>query len=140
MLSDNEYVKLLEKAKLIVRDIDVDLRPHAFNAVLTSLLNVPTADYKGPSPVSNMDDKKLVKLGGLGKGGPMARLEELVRDNFFKEPKSMRHILAELESRSYHYKDTDLTKQLQILVRNKSLRRTSMSNEKGRQVTHWVNW
>ena len=74
------------------------------------------------------------------RGGPKTQLENLVKENFFQEPKSSKDMLEELKTRSYHYKATDLTKPLQDLVRDQFLRRESLKDQKNKSILHWVNW
>jgi len=74
------------------------------------------------------------------RGGPKIQLENLVKENFFQEPKSTKDLLEQLQTRSYHYKSTDLSKPLQDLVRDQFLRRDKIKDKKGKPILHWVNW
>jgi hypothetical protein len=74
-------------------------------------------------------------------GGPLITLRELVDENFFSEPRSLRDILDEFNKRSQRLKPTDLTKPLQIVCRQKLLRRDKQSPANGgKKVFHWYNW
>lgn len=75
------------------------------------------------------------------KDGPKAWLRELVKEGFFKKPKSSNAIREELETRSHHLKATDMTQPLEALCHEKLLRRKKETPDGGsKALLHWVNW
>lgn len=79
--------------------------------------------------------------GQASSDGPMGQLAKLKADGFFKEPKTMQNILAELETRGIHYIDSYLTNPLQKLVRRQELRRKKRVPQGGKkEVWHYSNW
>lgn len=92
---------------------------------------------KQPELIKN---HKTTEVKKSGKKGPKYQIEELINEDFFVNPKSMRNILNELKNKTFHYKPQDLTLPLRNLVREKKLRRVEQKNDKDKTVLHWVNW
>ena len=55
--------------------------------------------------------------------GPQAYVEEMVDDGFFKKPKTISEVKAELENRGHHIPLTSLSGPMQKLCQKKVLRR-----------------
>jgi hypothetical protein len=57
------------------------------------------------------------------RNGPQAYVEEMVADGFFKKPKAIAEVRAELENRGHHIPLTSLSGPMQKLCQKKVLRR-----------------
>lgn len=117
-----ELVAQAEKAVAAVKD--AELRRVAFERILNDLLdgggeaqNVKTARTK--RPVKHTTAKQPAKK----RGGPQAYVEEMVDDGFFKKPKTISEVKAELENRGHHIPLTSLSGPMQKLCQKKLLRR-----------------
>jgi len=72
--------------------------------------------------------------------GPMAKVQELIGEDWFASPRTIAELLQELAARGTHYKSTNLTLQMQTLVKDKKLRRQKKLPEGGkREVWHYSN-
>lgn len=70
--------------------------------------------------------------------GPTEWIRTLVEDDFFSVPRASAEIVAELARRGAHYKDSDLTRQLQALIQDGELKRSKQPREEsGREVWHY---
>ena len=73
--------------------------------------------------------------------GPKAWLRDLIDEDFFKKPQSLRQVVEELGNRSHHLPQTALTSPLEALCHEKLLRRKKMPPAEGKApVYHWSNW
>ena len=72
--------------------------------------------------------KKASKMSGAKTwyrpGSTIDKVMGLVKEGFFKTPRSISEIISELESRDYHLKAPDLTLPLRKIVRKGFLKRT----------------
>jgi hypothetical protein len=75
------------------------------------------------------------------KRGPQAYVEEMIDDEFFKKPKTIAQVKAELENRGHHIALTSLSGPLQKLCQRKKLRRqrTTLSGKK-KQTFAYSEW
>lgn len=129
-----------------VTQTGLDLIQEAANASATTrAADVPAARRtRGNRARGTNSSSSLIKGRARATGssdGPMGQLVKLKADGFFKEPKTMQNILAELETRGIHYIDSYLTNPLQTLVRRQELRRKKRVPEGGKkEVWHYSNW
>jgi hypothetical protein len=75
-------------------------------------------------------DKKptKAKAGKTGRPGPKAMVEVLIQEGFFKQPRTIGHMLSHLEEKKTHrYATSDFTATFQRLVRQSKLERTRNS-------------
>jgi hypothetical protein len=63
------------------------------------------------------------KSAGNKRGGPQRYVEEMVEEGFFKKPKTISEVKAELENRGHHIPVTSLSGPMQKLCQKKVLRR-----------------
>lgn len=84
--------------------------------------------------------ENLVKGKKIDRKGPKYQLEELVRDGFFKNQRSIPDILEELDKRNFHYKHGDLTRPLETLCHEKILRRDKKKNKNNKTLWYYSNW
>lgn len=119
------YSELVAQAERAVAHVkDAELRRVAFERVLNDLLG--GAD-EGPEPkprrtgraTKHVSQKPMTRKAG----GPQGYVEEMVEDGFFKKPKTISEVKAELENRGHHIPVTSLSGPMQKLCQKKVLRR-----------------
>src|SRR5262249_48229859 len=112
---------------------------------LTMLLEQTTAGAqvtrtRAKSRLPGADAKPTVK-GTATRKGPKAYLEELFEDDFFKKPRTIAEVKAELANRGHHIALTSLSKPLQTLTQERQLRRQkAATNGKGTRTYAYSNW
>ena len=132
--------ELISEAEVATSKItDPEIRRVAFDRVLEYLLqnNLPT---DSPKKITHNEGKVTAKKDLIAKEGTKAWLEELIEENFFKNPKSGKNILEALDERGHILKSTDITAPLALLVSEKKLRRRKMAVEGSKPQLHWYNW
>ena len=135
---EKKVTEAYNEAKKLVKNFDSEFKSAAFNVIFELLLlenKIAVTETK----TRKLSGKRSVKIGSSNKQGPMEQLKDLVSDDFFSTKRSMKDILAELDLRGHRYQATNLTRQLNTLVRNKNLRRTKKKKGK-KTVIHWTNW
>jgi hypothetical protein len=141
MAKSADYVELVAQAERAVAGVkDPELRRAAFEKILDDLLSDrgETAKTKPPKPpkASAAPERKPRK-----RKGPTAHIEELVEEGFFKKPKTIAQVKAELENRGHHIPMTALSGPLQKLCQRKMLRRQKTKRPKGNKQTYtYSNW
>ncbi len=140
-----DFASLISEAEKAVESVkEPRLKEIAFERVLNHLL---TSSVE----LSENKDKNLKKTNRRARtkstkaspktDGPLVWLRELVEEGFFKKPKSSKDIQDELDKRSHRLKATDLTMPLQIICREKLLRRDRIAKGEGdKKLLHWFNW
>ncbi len=118
----SELVTQAEKAVAAVKD--AELRRVAFERVLNDLLG-GADDVQRPKPRAKGKSAKDASSSPKAKrrGGPQAYVEAMVADDFFKKPKTISEVKAELENRGHHIPLTSLSGPMQKLCHKKILRR-----------------
>ena len=121
-----QYAELVKQAENAVSSVkDAELRRVAFERVLNDLLD--SGGGTGGSRVvrgrSSAAKKAGAKPNAKKRGGPQAYVEEMVDDGFFKKPKTISAVKAELENRGHHIPLTSLSGPMQKLCQRKILRR-----------------
>src|SRR5438034_6402990 len=97
---------------------DPELRRAAFEKVLEHLLetqSAPAKKGKTQAPVDRSEAKR--------RAGPTGRIEDLIDEGFFKKPRRISDVKAELANRGHHIALTALSTPLQRLCKDKRLRR-----------------
>ena len=137
------YAELVTQAEEATKAIkDPELRRVAFERVLDDLLSgggtVSTAAT--PPKRSNRAPRKAAspKRGG----GPKTYVRELIDDGFFKKPKTIAEVKAELANHGHHIALTSLSGPLQKLCQERLLRRhKATSGDKNKKVTfNYSEW
>jgi hypothetical protein len=104
MNGPRDYGTLVQQAEKAVAAVkDPELKRIAFQKILESLLSESEVQPKpspsrGPQAVKSGTSRQLTK----GRGGPARYLLELVDEGFFKKPKTIASVKAELENRGHH--------------------------------------
>jgi hypothetical protein len=119
------YSELVVQAERAVADVkDAELRRVAFERVLNDLLH-GADDSSRRRAQSGAPPKKVARgaASGAKRAGPQSHIEEMATDGFFKKPKSISEVKAELENRGHHIPLTSLSGPMQKLCQRKVLRR-----------------
>lgn len=143
-----DYSKIFEEAEKQVAGIKNDkLKEIAFSKLLSHLLDGDNSGEVAPDGKSSVKRKAKAVKSSSSKAakskseGPMAWIEELIDEGFFKKPQSSASIREELETRSHHLSATDVTRPLQTLCHDRKLRRKKIAPDGGtKTILHWVNW
>jgi len=136
-----DYAELVAQAEKAVAGVkDPELRRVAFQKVLDDLLGTRAAAPASKSAVRKGTAKETSRARKPKKGGPQAYVEELVDDGFFKKPKTIAQVKAELENRGHHIALTSLSGPLQKLCQRRTLRRQRLKTSGKRQTFAYSNW
>lgn len=133
------YSALVAEAERAVASVaDPTLKRAAFEKVLNHLLQA------GGDPSRREKAKRGAPRspGGTSaaKGGPKAYAQELVDEGFFRKPKTIAEVRAELGNRGHHIPLTSLSGPLQILCQRRVLRRQRAKAEGKKQIFSYSNW
>jgi len=127
------YKDLVAQAEMAVSSVsDPSLKQIAFQKVLDDLLKSSTEPEEvvgsGKVSKSRVKKKKREALRGSARGGPTQYIQELIGDGFFKKPKTISEVKAELGNRGHHIALTGLSTPLIRLCKAKVLRRHKGEN------------
>ncbi len=137
-----DYPELVAKAEKSVSGVkDPELKRIAFQKILDDLLGsgAPAAAGRGGS-TSKKPSGPSQRAKTSSKGGPQTYVEELVEEGFFKKPKTIAQVKAELENRGHHIHITSLSGPLQKLCQRKVLRRQKLKTSGQKQTFAYSNW
>ncbi len=139
-MDENLVRKAAEKAAQLASSIKVGgFRNPAFGVLFSRLLD--TVNDK-PMPTAHSKGTLRARASGRnGKGnlGPKDRLRDLVSDGFFKNGRSLKTTLNELNDRGYGYEAAIVGKGLQRLCQERVLRRKK-GKEGNRDLYLYTNW
>lgn len=139
-----EYARLVSEAENAVAAVkDPELRRVAFEKILETLLGRGSSGADtGKRASSGTKPRVAGKRPAAKKGGPQAYVEELVEEGFFKTPRTIAHVKAELANRGHHVPLTSLSGPLQNLckINKKVLRRQRTRIEGNRRSYCYSNW
>ena len=137
MNDSKDYQTLVEQAEKAVAAVkDPELKRIAFQKILESLISGPDDTASGSTRNSRHVPTKLqsLKQSRKGRSGPAGHLSELVDEGFFKKPKTIAEVKAELENRGHHIPLTSLSGPLQKKCQARVLRRQKI-NTSGKKGT-----
>jgi len=135
-----EYGELVAQAEKAVAGVkDPELRRIAFQKILDDLLGSAASPATRPRGATKNRPVATEKLKRPTKGGPQAYVEELVAEGFFKKPKTIANVKAELVNRGHHIPLTSLSGPLQKLCQRKTLRRQRIKSGK-KQTFAYSHW
>jgi hypothetical protein len=139
MASDTpDYSTLVVKAEEAVKSVkDPELRRVAFQKVLDDLLAIKVG---GPRPSGEKRPRIQVKLGKTKTRGPQAYVREMAEEGFFKKPKAIAQVKAELENRGHHIPLTSLSGPMQKLCQQRVLRRQMSKGNGKKAVFTYTDW
>ena len=146
MTSKLDYGEIVKQAEAAVASIrDGDLKAIAFGKILDTLLGqgrgaAEQADDSAPTlaPARKRSGNEAVKPSKR-KGGPTVYLQELIDEDFFKAPKTLASVRAELGNRGHHIPLTSLSRPMMLLCQARQLRRQKAKDGK-KQVFTYSNW
>lgn len=143
MTNQKDYAQLVKQAENAVAGVkDPELRRIAFQKILESLF----ADGEGTHKVSEgrpqqkRAAKGKVKNVAKGRAGTAGYISELVEEDFFKKPKTISQVKAELENRGHHIPMTSLSGPLQRKCQERILRRQKTKTGGKRETFAYSNW
>jgi hypothetical protein len=145
------YEELVAKAEGAVSKVkDAELRRVAFEKVLDDLLGAQTGtSTPRHTTVAAVPTKKKSRRSEAGghaqprtrrRGGPQAYVTELADEGFFKKPKTIAQVKAELANRGHHIPLTSLSGPLQTLCQRKVLRRQKTKGHGKKQTFNYSDW
>ena len=139
-MSNNDYADLVAQAEQAVKSVkDPELKKVAFEKVLDDLLASKIMP-RDQSPTTK-GDKKLKEIPLTRKPrGPLGYVRELANDSFFKRPKTIAQVKAELENRGHHIAITSLSGPLQTLCQEKVLRRQRVKTKGKKGTFSYSDW
>lgn len=114
---------------------DPELRRAAFEKVLQHLLETQAAPARKPRSTAAAQGQSKTRA----KAGPTGRIADLIADGFFKKPRSIAEVKAELANRGHHIALTALSTPLQRLCKTKQLRRQK-GTAPGGDGYGYTNW
>lgn len=122
---------------------DDSLKPIAFQTILQRLLasDEGTGLKSEKTPQLLSPSKREAKRKDKQPKGAKGRVEELVREGFFAEPRTVAEVRSELQRHGWHHASRELSRALIRVVREKKLRRIKEpENEGGKLVWRYSNW
>ena len=143
---NKSYEQLVAQAEAAVSKVkDGELRRVAFEKILDDLLS---AEHKSPNSVdtkrkANAPEKKKTgprRSTTKRRGGPQTYVGELATEGFFKKPKTLSQVKAELENRGHHIPLTSLSGPLQKLCQRRTLRRNRTNGDGRKQTFAYSDW
>jgi len=145
-MTQPNYADLVAQAEKAVDAVkNPELKRVAFEKILDDLL---TGSSREATPRTRGAEKTAAPVAAATRakakrGGPQAYIEELVADEFFKKPKTIAEVKAELQNRGHHIPLTSLSGPMQKLCQKKTLRRqkSSLQGKKGmKQAFTYSHW
>ena len=141
MSDKSDYASLVAQAEQAVASVkDPELKRAAFERVLEDLM----AKRTGKASLSKATPAKPAKPASgkstKTKTGPLAYIEELVADGFFKKPKTIAEVRAELANRGRHIAITSLSGPLQKLCQRRVLRRQKSTTKDSSKTFLYSLW
>jgi hypothetical protein len=133
------YAELVNQAEEATKAIkDPELRRVAFERVLDDLLSGGGAATPGPIRGARHPGRSTPAPAKSKKSsGPKGYVRELYDDGYFKKPKTIAQVKAELANRGHHIALTSLSGPLQSLCQERVLRRhKAKSGDKAKKPTH----
>jgi hypothetical protein len=140
-----EYATLVNQAESAVASVkDPELRRVAFQKVLEDLLagggEMPTTTRRVAKSLGRPPSQSSSRRKVATKGGTQTYVDELVEEGFFKKPKTISNLKAELENRGHHIPMTSLSGPLQRMCQQRVLRRQKMKTSGKRETFGYSNW
>lgn len=143
MKHSKDYQTLVEQAEQAVAAVkDPELKRIAFQKILESLIS-GTDDTSSESTRTGRHlrtKSSSSKQPKKGRSGPAGYLSELVDEGFFKKPKTIAEVKAELENRGHHIPLTSLSGPLQKKCQARVLRRQRVNTTGKKGTFKYSNW
>ena len=139
MKKSKPYAELVTQAEEATRAIkDPELRRVAFERVLDDLLSGGGTATQGDAHAAKPVERSTRTAAKPRKSsGPKGYVRELIDDGFFKKPKTIAEVKAELANRGHHIALTSLSGPLQTLCQDRLLRRhKAKSGDKAKKASY----
>ena len=144
MRKSKPYAELVTQAEEATRAIkDAELRRVAFERVLDDLLSGGgTATRSGAHAPKHVARSTRIAGKPRKSSGPKGYVREMIDDGFFKKPKTIAQVKAELANRGHHIALTSLSGPLQTLCQDRLLRRhKAKSGDKAKKASfNYSEW
>ncbi len=141
MTTERNYSELVAQAEKAVASVkDPELKRVAFQKVLDDLLALQAGAMPRKSAAERKVSPARERNVVAAKSGPQAYIEEMVQDDFFKKPKTLAQVKAELENRGHHIPLTSLSGPLQKLTQRKVLRRQRSKTSGNKETFVYSEW
>lgn len=137
------YADLVTQAEEATRAIkDPELRRVAFERVLDDLLSGGGTATPGKARAAKPVESTRTAAKPKKSRGPKGYVRELIGDGFFRKPKTIAQVKAELANRGHHIALTSLSGPLQKLCQERVLRRhKTKSGDKAKKTTfNYSEW
>jgi hypothetical protein len=136
-----DYAQLVAQAEKAVTAVtDPELKRIAFQKVLDDLLVTSSESHGGKPPVRRKTKERGSPTKKANRHGPQGYVEEMIDDGFFKKPKTIAQVKAELENRGHHIALTSLSGPLQKLCQRRKLRRQKATLSGNKQTFAYSEW
>lgn len=141
MAQAKNYETLVAQAEKAVASVkDPELRRAAFEKVLDDLLASDGVIEQKTKPVGRKSAAPKRQSREKLARGPSGYLKELISDGFFRKPKTISHVRAELGNRGHHIPLTSLSGPLQSLCKQRHLRRHKATTTGNKQTYNYSEW
>ena len=138
MQERQDYATLVAQAEEAVKSVkDPELKRVAFQKVLDELLSSSSGSKRKKAERARVARSAQNRSK---RGGPQAYVQEMTEDGFFKKPKTIAQVKAELENRGHHIPLTSLSGPLQKLCQQRTLRRQRTKGTGKKQVFTYTEW
>lgn len=131
MNSPKPYAELVTQAEEAAKAIkDPELRRVAFERVLDDLLSGGGAATRSNArPLRRVEGSPRTVVKPKKSRGPKGYVQELIDEGYFKKPKTIAEVKAELGNRGHHIAITGLSGPLQKLCQDRLLRRQKTKSD-----------
>lgn len=141
MTAERNYTELVAQAEKAVANVkDPELKRVAFQKVLDDLLTLQSGAVPRKSAAAKKAPSGSERKVKAAKSGPQVYIGEMVGDGFFKKPKTIAQVKAELENRGHHIPLTSLSGPLQKLTQRRVLRRQRSKTSGKKQTFVYSEW
>lgn len=141
MAQAKKYETLVAQAEKAVASVkDPELKRAAFEKVLDDLLATDEVSHEEAKPRGRKDAPPKRQSSEKRARGPSGYLQELIDDGFFRKPKTISHVRAELGNRGHHIPLTSLSGPLQSLCKRRKLRRHKAKTTGNKQTYNYSEW
>jgi len=135
------YAELVDEAEQAVKGVkDPELRRIAFQKVLEELLGGGGARPVTQARAKTRGVPNASRTKKASRGGPRTYIREMLDDGFFKKPKTITDVKAELENRGHHIPLTSLSGPLQQLCKGRELRRQRVDGKGNKKPFAYSVW
>ena len=141
-MAKSNYAELVVQAERAVKSVaNAELRRVAFEKILDDLLKGPHGSPQQVEGRIQAPKRSHIQARPKAKRrGPHQYIEDMILDGFFKSPKTIAEVKAELENQGHHIAITSLSGPLQKLCQRRLLRRQRAKLEGKRQGFTYSEW